>query len=244
MEPLGPSEYGDRIADIYDELYGEMFDTEGAVELLAGLAGTGPALELGIGTGRLAMPLVERGVEVHGIDASEAMVARLRAKEGGDRIPVTMGDFASVPVEGRFRLVFVAFNTLFGLLTQDDQLRCFAGVAEHLSDDGAFVVEAFVPDLARFDRGQRTDTERVEAGRAMLQSSTHDPVNQRVDSLHIAVSADGIKLFPVQIRYAWPSELDLMARLAGLRLRDRWADWRRSEFTEASAGHISVYQRG
>jgi predicted TPR repeat methyltransferase len=159
MEGYGPETYGDRIADVYDGLY-ENLDTEGAVETLASLAGDGPVLELAIGTGRLALPLVERGLEVHGIDASEAMVAKLRDKSGGDRVRVTMGDFADVAVDGRYALIFVAFNTLFGLPTQDDQLRCFANVAARLVDSGVFVVEAFFPDLARFDRGQRPHEHR------------------------------------------------------------------------------------
>lgn len=238
-----PAEYGERIADVYDELYGKLFDTEGAAAFLAELAGPGPALELGIGTGRLALPLAERGVKVHGIDASERMVRNLRGKPGGDRIPVTIGDFADVPVDGRFPLVFVAFNTLFALRTQEAQVRCFQAVAEHLADDGAFVVEAFVPDPARFDRGQRTATERLAHDRVILESSVHDRATQRVDSLHVMVTEEGIRLYPVDIRYAWPSELDLMARLAGLGLRERWADWRRTPFTSESPQHVSVYER-
>src|SRR2546423_1547244 len=157
MEGYGPATYGDRIADTYDELYEETLDTDCAVEALAALAGGGPVLELAIGTGRLALPLAERGLEVHGVDVSERMVAKLREKPGGEAIPVTMGDFADVPVEGAYRLVFVAFNTLFGLLTQEDQLRCFANVAKHLTDDGAFVVAAFFPHRARFDRAATLD---------------------------------------------------------------------------------------
>ena len=163
MEGYGAATYGDRIAETYDALYEGTLDTEGAVDALAELADDGPVLELAIGTGRLALPLVERGLEVHGIDASERMVEKLRAKPGGDAIPVTMGDFADVGVEGEYRLIFIAFNTLFALFTQDDQLRCFANAAEHLTDDGLFVVEAFRPDLGRFDRGQRTNVFRVDA---------------------------------------------------------------------------------
>ncbi len=200
-------------------------------------------LELAIGTGRLALPLVERGLEVHGIDASERMVEKLRAKPGGDAIPVTMGDFADVGVEGEYRLIFIAFNTLFALLTQDDQLRCFANAAEHLTDDGLFVVEAFRPDLGRFDRGQRTNVFRVDAEQVMLDASRHDPLEQRVDSQHIVITEAGTKLYPVSIRYAFPSELDLMARLAGLELRERWGSWKREPFTADSNRHVSVYAR-
>jgi SAM-dependent methyltransferase len=244
MTEYGPSTYGDRWAEIYDRWGGtEGRDTEGTVALLAELAGPGPALELAVGTGRIALPLAERGVEVHGVDASEAMVAKLREKPGGDRIPVTMGDFADVPVEGRYPLVFVVFNTLFGLLTQEDQVRCFANVAEHLTNDGVFVIEAFVPDLGRFDRGQRTSTLDVGVDEVHLHADKHDPVGQVVMSQHVLVREEGVRLYPVKIRYAWPPELDLMAQLAGLELRDRWAGWKREPFTAASTNHVSVYGR-
>jgi SAM-dependent methyltransferase len=243
MEGYGPATYGDRIADTYDELYAETLDTDRAVEALAELAEGGPVLELAIGTGRLALPLSERGLEVHGIDVSERMVARLRAKPGGDAIPVTMGDFAEVPVEREFALIFVAFNTLFGLLTQEDQVRCFVNVAKHLAEGGVFVVEAFVPDLARFDRGQRAQVTQVDANSVMFDASRHDPVEQRIDSQQVVISEDGTKLYPVSIRYAFPSELDLMARLAGLELRERWGGWTREPFTVESSRHVSVYAR-
>jgi hypothetical protein len=153
-----------------------------------------------------------------------------------------MGDFADVPVEGRFRLVFVVFNTLFALLTQDDQRRCLRNVAEHLTDDGVFVVEAFVPDVARWDRGQRVDARRVEVGRAILEVSRHDAGNQRVSSQLVVLEETGFRMFPVELRYAWPPELDLMAELAGLRLRERWGDWNREQFT-GDGKHVSVYER-
>src|SRR5438093_3022555 len=153
------STYGERIASSYDELYGHLGSSEPIVALLAELADGGPALELGIGTGRIALPLHQRGVPVHGIDASPAMVARLRAKRGGERIPVTIGDFVDLPVEGTYRLIYVVFNTFFALLTQEDQLRCFAAVAAHLTANGCFVIEAFVPDLTLYDRQQRTSVE-------------------------------------------------------------------------------------
>jgi SAM-dependent methyltransferase len=234
--------YGDKIADVYDGWYTQL-DTSGAIDLLAELAGPGPLLELGIGTGRVALPLTERGIEVHGIDASEAMVAKLRGKPRGDRIPVTMGDFADVEVEGWFSLIVVAFSTLFSLLTQDEQIRCFRNVANHLTDEGLFVLEAFVPDVCRFDRQQRVSASRVKGDEVMLEVSEHDPTEQRVDSHHVVVSEAGIKMYPVRIRYAYPSELDLMARLAGLRLRDRWGGWRREPFSTSSVWHVSVYER-
>jgi SAM-dependent methyltransferase len=243
MEGYGPATYGDRIADTYDELYRDTLDTEGAVEALAELARDGPVLELAIGTGRLALPLAERGLEIHGIDASERMVAKLREKPGGDAIPVTMGDFAEVAVEGTYSLIFLVFNTLFALLTQEDQLRCFANAAKHLADGGVFVVEAFMPDLARFDRGQRAHVNHVDAERVMFDTSRHDPIEQRVDSQHVVITEGATKLYPVAIRYAFPSELDLMARLAGLELRERWGNWKREPFTAESGRHVSVYAR-
>jgi SAM-dependent methyltransferase len=200
-------------------------------------------LELAIGTGRLALPLAERGLEVHGIDASEAMVAKLREKPGSDRIPVTMGDFADVGVDGDYALIFIGFNTLFGLLTQEDQLRCFTNATAHLADGGVFVIEVFVPDLARFDRGQRVQTTTVDVDRVMLDASRHDHVAQRVDSQHIVITESGTRLYPVSIRYAFPAELDLMARLAGLELVNRWGGWRRQPFDADSPRHVSVYGR-
>ena len=243
MQDYGPETYGDRIASEYDGLYERHLDTDAAGDALARLAAGGRVLELAIGTGRLAIPLAGRGLEVHGIDASQEMVGRLRAKPGGADIPVAMGDFADVGVEGSFDLIFVAFNTIFALLTQDDQLRCFANAAAHLAGGGRFVVEAFVPDLARFDRGQRVGVTAVGVDRVDLEVSRHDPLNQRVDSQHLFVTEDGTKLAPVSLRYAYPGELDLMARLAGLELQDRWGGWHGEPFTSGSDRHVSVYAR-
>jgi SAM-dependent methyltransferase len=210
------------------------------VEFLSDLAGTGPVLELGIGTGRVALPLARRGHEVHGIDASEAMVEKLRAKTG--EIPVIIGDFAELDVGGEFHLVYVVFNTFFALLSQEDQVRCFSNVARRLREGGVFVIEAFVPDMTRWDQDQRVEALGVENDSVILGVSRHDPVGQRVSSNHLVVSEMGVKMYPVRLRYAWPSELDLMARLAGLRLRERWGGWRREPFTASSVKHVSVYE--
>jgi SAM-dependent methyltransferase len=244
-DDYGPETYGDRIADVYDAWYGEadFLEKDASIELLAELAGGGPVLELAIGTGRLALPLAERGLEVHGVDASEAMVARLREKPGGADIPVTMGDFADVPVEGAYPLVFVAFNTFFGLPSQEAQVRCFANAAAHLAEGGVFLIEAFVPDLGRFDRNQRFQTNSVSTTEVNLDASRHDPLEQRVDSVHVVLTEAGTRLYPVNLRYAFPAELDLMARLAGLELKHRWGGWRREEFTRQSQRHVSVYGR-
>lgn len=241
--PYDVSTYGERIADIYDDLPRLPANTERAVEFLAAVAGRGPILELGIGTGRLALPLAQRGFAVHGIDASPAMVAKLRAKPGADRVTVAMGDFADVAIAERFALVFVAFNTFFGVLSQEAQVRCFRGVAEHLTDDGVFVIEAFVPDLTRFTHGQRVGATHVGADAVYLETSVHDPVAQCVRSQQVVITQQGVRLYPVEVRYAWPSELDLMARLAGLRLRERWGGWSREAFGASSGAHVSVYER-
>jgi SAM-dependent methyltransferase len=235
--------YGDRIAEVYDEWFGVPSDTEGTVAFLSDLAGPGPVLELGIGTGRVALPLAQRGYEVHGVDASEAMVGKLRTKTGSESIPVTIGDFADVDVEGRFSLVYVVFNTFFALLSQEDQVRCFSNVARRLREGGVFLIEAFVPDMTRWDRNQRIETSHVGDDSVVLDAAKHDPVEQRVASNHLVVSDAGVKMYPVRLRYAWPSELDLMARLAGLRLRERWGGWLREPFTASSVKHVSVYER-
>ena len=237
-----PAFYGDRWADVYDERHGEL-DPAPAVEFLTGLAGGGRVLELAIGTGRVALPLAARGVAVEGIDASQAMVDRLRAKPGGDAIQVTMGDMAEVSVAGPFRLAYLVFKTLFGLLTQERQAACFRNVARVLGPGGLFVIECFVPDLTRFDRGQRVHTLAVTEDSASMELSRHDTVEQRVTTQIVTFDPGGMRMQPVALRYAWPAELDLMAGQAGLRLRDRYGSWDRRPFDSASRGHVSVYER-
>lgn len=242
MEGYGPETYGERIAEVYDDLFHPPTSSVETVEFLARLAADGPMLELAIGTGRIALPLAAKGIQVHGIDASEAMVAKLRAKPGGNDIPVTIGDFADVGVEGRYRLIAIVFNTLWALLTQQDQARCVRNVAAHLADDGAFVTEMYVPDPARFDRAQRIQVRNIESRRVILETSLHDSANQRVSSQLIALEdGGGISMYPVELRYLWPSELDLMAERAGLRLRERWGGWKREPF-DAAGWCISVFE--
>lgn len=244
MAEHGPDTYGDRIADVYDEWYADaaFLETEASIDLLAELAGGGPALELAIGTGRVALPLAARGIEVHGVDASERMVAKLREKPGGDAIPVTIGDFADVPVDGEFPLIYVVFNTFFALPSQDEQVRCFENVAAHLAPDGVFAISAFVPDPARF-AGGRVSVSRIEDGLVQLDATKLDLVTQVSRSQHIVLTPEGARLYPVNVRWAYPPELDLMARLAGLRLRDRWSSWKREPFGAESPQHVSVYAR-
>ena len=231
--------YGERVAGVYDEWYSE-YDPL-AIDALADLAQGRRALELGIGTGRIALPLSERNVEVHGIDAAQSMISRLRSKPGSDRITVTQGSFADVAVEGEFALVYVVFNTFFALSSQEEQVRCFANVAAHLARDGCFVIEAFVPDMTRFDHDQVNWATKVTEERVELDVGRHDAATQKVISQKVVITDGTVRLYPVQIRYAWPAELDLMARLAGLQLRERWGNWNREPFTSESKKHISVY---
>jgi SAM-dependent methyltransferase len=236
--------YDDRRAAAYDDRYRERFaEAEAAAAFLAGVARPpGPALELGIGTGRIALPLARRGVEVYGIDASAAMVERLRAKPGGDRLAVVIGDFAVADelVEREFALAYLVFSTLFELESQERQLRCFEGVAALLAPGGVFVVEAFVPDLSRLE--QALTVTGVDAGGVRLQATRHDPVAQVVRGQTVTIGEAGVELWPMALRYATPPELDLMARLAGLRLRQRWGGWSGEPFTATSAHHVSFYE--
>ena len=236
-----PAFYGDIWAGVYDEHHAGL-DPAAAVEFLAGLAGGGRVLELAIGTGRVALPLAGRGIAVEGVDASAVMVERLRAKPGGEPVPVTIGDMAEVPVSGSFSLVYLVFNTLFGLLTQARQADCFRNVAQVLDPGGVFVIECFVPDLARFDRGQRVQALAVTEDSATVELSVHDAAGQRVSTQIVTLDGQGMHLRPVAIRYSWSGELDLMAEQAGLRLRDRYSDWGRQPFDSTSGKHVSVYQ--
>jgi SAM-dependent methyltransferase len=219
-------------------------DEAAAVAFLAGLAGPGPALELGIGTGRIALPLAARGIRVDGIDLSAAMVDQLRAKPGGDELSVTIGDLVDVAVPGTYRLIYVVFNTLFNVLTQEAQVRCFENVAAHLADDGSFVIEAFVPTfLHQLHNHQYVDAEAIDVDEVRLDVLRHDPATQTIEESHVSLSQAGVRLNPVVQRYAWPSELDLMARIAGLRLKGRWGGWEREPFDATSGVHVSVYGR-
>ena len=232
--------YGERVAGVYDEWFAE-YDPL-SIDALAELAQGGRALELGIGTGRIALPLSAKNVEVHGIDAAPSMISRLREKEGGARLTITEGNFADVPVEGEFALVYIMFNTFFALSSQDEQVSCFRNVAKHLTRDGSFVIEAFVPDLNRFTGGQVNWATKVTADEVQLDVGQHDISTQKVVSQKVVITDGSVRLYPVQIRYAWPGELDLMAQLAGLRLHERWSSWKREPFTSASGQHVSIYK--
>jgi SAM-dependent methyltransferase len=233
--------YGERVAGVYDEWHSS-FDPD-AIDLLAELARSSSALELGIGTGRIALPLTAKGVKVSGIDAAESMISRLKSKPGAENVNVYKGSFADVNVEGEFQLVYVVFNTFFALGSQGEQVRCFRNVARHLTSTGCFLIEAFVPNLNRFTAGQVNWATKVTEDVVELDVGKHDSINQRVISQKVVLKdGEEVRLYPVQIRYAWPSEIDLMAQLAGLRLRERWSSWQRTPFDADSGKHISVYE--
>jgi SAM-dependent methyltransferase len=213
-----------------------------AVDFLAGLAEGGPVLELAIGTGRVALPLAARGLVVEGVEASEEMVARMRAKPGGDQIPVAIADMADVPVTGPFRLVYLVFNTLFNLVDGDRQVDCFRNVARVLAPDGAFVVEAFVPDPADFHRDEQVRMHAVTEDSATIRLHRYDRAAQRFIRQTITFDSQGVHLKPFAMRYCWPDQMDRMAGQAGLRLAERYADWHRRPFDADSKDHISVYR--
>jgi SAM-dependent methyltransferase len=240
-----PEDYfGEGVAARYDEAETDRFEpalVDPVVDLLADLAGQGAALELGIGTGRIALPLARRGIRVHGIDLSEAMVARLRAKPGADRIGVTIGDFATAKVDGRFSVAYLVFNTIMNLTTQDEQIACFRNVAAHLEPGGCFVIEVMVPALQRLPPGETVRAFQVSATR--LGFDEYDVASQGLTSHHYRLADGKLDVVSIPFRYVWPSELDLMARLAGMTLHARWGGWEREPFTSDSTEHVSVWQK-
>jgi len=241
MGDYGPETYGERIADVYDDWY-HWIDPEPEAALLSELAAGGRTLELGIGTGRIALPLSAKGVEVHGVDASPAIVERMRTKPGGDTIPVTIGDMADVPVDGAFALIFVVFNTFFMLTTQEEQIRCFRNVAAHLTPGGRFLLHAFVPDTSRIEQGDAVSAREASFDRVRIDATVYDAPKQRLDTTQVRITEEGIRLSHARLRYAFPPELDLMAQLAGLTLEARYASFDKQPFTGESAFAVSVYR--
>jgi SAM-dependent methyltransferase len=240
-----PKDYfGEPVAAEYDESSADMFDpavVEPVVDFLAELAGEGAALELGIGTGRIALPLARRGVPVHGIDLSEAMVARLREKPGGDEIPVAIGDFARTKVDGTFSVAYLVFNTIMNLTTQDEQVACFENVAAHLEPGGSFVIEVMVPALRLLPPGERFVVFDMSEDHVGIDE--YDIAEQGLSSHHFSPADGEWEQLSMPFRYAWPAELDLMAQLAGMELRGRWGGWQREPFTSESTKHVSVWQK-
>jgi SAM-dependent methyltransferase len=236
--------FDERIAGRYDESSEEMFEPAvvgAAVAFLAELAGGGPALEFAIGTGRIAVPLAERGVPVHGIDMSNAMVARLREKPGAETIDVTIGDIATTTVEGSFSLVYLVYNTIGNLTTQAAQVACFRNAAAHLAPGGCFVIEVGVPDLRRLPPGEIFHVFHASEHRWGIDE--YDVVGQGLTSHHLELVDGRLERFSMPFRYVWPGELDLMAELARMRLRERWGGWNREPFTADSSKHVSVWER-
>jgi SAM-dependent methyltransferase len=236
--------FGERVAAVYDAHSAGMFDAAvvgPAVERLEEVAEGGPALEFAIGTGRIALPLAERGVPVAGIDNSGAMLEKLREKPGAERVEATVGDMASTRVDGEFSLVYLVFNTIFNITTQDGQVACFQNAAAHLRTGGRFVIEARVPELQRLPLGQTVLPWRADPD--ALSYYVYDVVSQRLSGRHYYLQEGRIEPSPIEMRYAWPSELDLMARLAGMRLEHRWGGWSREPFTALSPSHVSVYAK-
>lgn len=238
--------FGEGIAATYDDSAADMFRSDvvdPAVDVLAELADGGAALELGIGTGRIALPLAARGVPVHGIDMSRAMVDRLRAKPGGDAVGVTIGDFATAKVEGTgtFSVAYLVFNTIMNLTTQEAQVDCFRNVAAHLAPGGRFVIEVMVPELRKLPAGQSAVPFHISETRWAFD--TYDVATQAMSSQYVTLVDGRAEHWSVPFRYVWPAELDLMARLAGMRLRDRWEGWTREPFTSESGRHVSVWEK-
>jgi SAM-dependent methyltransferase len=243
MSTFDPSEYGaSGIAEEYDDLYADEWDTDAAVSCLAQLAGGGPLLEFGIGTGRLALPLLQLGIPVHGVDGSEDMVARLFAKSEGTKIPVTIGDFTTADAGRDFSIVVLAVNTIFALPDQRAQVACFANAARHLAPGGAFVIEAWIPDVGAF-RHNRLVRQRILRDDVMsIESAQLEPAEQRMRTTQAVLRNGSVRLYPANHRYAWPAELDLMAQLAGLEREVRWSTWSRDPFDDDSRNHITVYR--
>jgi SAM-dependent methyltransferase len=233
--------FGEEIAQRYDESTADR-PVEPVVDFLVERAQGGPALELGIGTGRIALPLSQRGIDVHGIDLSEAMVAKLREKPGAERIGVTIGDFATTTVDGTFAIAYLVFNTIMNLTTQDAQVACFQNVSAHLEPGGCFVIEVGLPDLQRLPFGE---TIRPFAlSETYLGFDTYDVANQGLSSHHYSRGEDGnFEKWSLPFRYVWPSELDLMARIAGMTPRERWSGWSGEPFTSESEKLVAVWQK-
>ena len=234
--------FGESVAAVYDAHSASMYDPavlEPAVDTLAALAGDGAALEFAVGTGRIALPLAQRGVRVAGFDSSRAMLDQLAAKPGADKVEASVGDMATTRIEGEFSLVYLVFNTIFNLTTQEGQVACFENAARHLGSGGRFVIEARVPELQRLPLGQTVLPWRADADG--MSFYVYDTVTQRLGGQHYNFVDGRIEPSPIELRYAWPSELDLMARIAGLALEHRWASFRRDAFTHLSPSHVSVY---
>ena len=243
MDRYSPRTYGDTIADVYDDFYRPFAESHPMITRLRELAGAGPVLELGIGTGRVALPLSNLGVAVHGIDASDFMIKQLHAKPGGKAIPVVVGNMADVNAPGYFSLIYVLASTFFALLSQEEQVRCFENCADRLEQNGAFLIEAFTPDVSQLAIPANAPVHRVPMDGVSLELTVVDQLQQRISGNCIFPSSAGERICPVELRYAWPSELDLMARIAGMCLDCRKGGWENEPYAAGSRGHISIYRK-
>ncbi len=237
-----PSEYGRHIAQVYDELHADL-SPDAAVAAIAGYANGGAVLEFGIGTGRIALPLAATGLHVDGIDGSPEMVEQLRRDDAGRSLRVEIGDFSTTTLGRRYAVVVLAYNTINALPSQEAQVQTFRNAAAHLDPSGVFLVENWVPDIAGFHRGRAVRAHELAEGRVLVEVAELHPAAQRITATRLAFTTDGVRLLPVEHRYVWPAELDLMARLAGLHLEERWQDWDRGPFTDDSSTYVAVYRK-
>lgn len=241
MDNYQASSYGDAVAGIYDSVF-KKIDPD-CVNFLTMLAEGGTALELGVGTGRIAIPLQQSGPKVYGVECSRHMILELRTKSGGKSIEVIGDDMQSFRSDLRFDLIFVVFHSLYMLETAEAQIECIENVAHHLKPTGSFVFEGFVPDMSRFSSGQCVRTSWVSGDAVSIEASTHSPVDQKVSGVEVIIRENKTHIIPISARYIWPSELDLMARIAGLKLIDRFSTWSREKFDDTSTTNISIYRK-
>ena len=243
MKGFGPESFGDFNAEGYDDWYGNpsVELTEKTVNVLVELAEGGAILELAVGTGRVAIPLANKGLYVSGIEASSKMIAKLKEKPGSSELVVIQGNMAEFNIDASYKLIFLVFNTLFNLNSQKEQARCFNTVSKHLDKGGKFLIETYVPEPEHYEKGENLKTVHISLDRTVIEACMHDVNKQTVDYQYIEITEQGIRMHPLPIRYSWPSEIDLMAENAGLKLFQRWADWQKTPFTSSSKSHISVY---
>lgn len=241
MDPFAPETFGELNARDYDE-HNDPGTTAAEVALIRELAGDGRVLELASGTGRIAIPLAQAGVDISGLEASPLMVDRMREKPGGEEIPVMIGDMSKFAVDGTFDLIFLVFNTIFNLQSQEEQIQCFVNVSKHLTSGGIFLVAAFVPDFNSFQNNQRVGLRQMARDSVWLDTCQHDPVQQLLEFQRVRVTEEGLRLVPLRLRYIWPAEMDLMARMAGLTPKEKWGGWDKSPFDANSEMHVSIYE--
>lgn len=240
---IGDNTYGDDHFGVYDALFGQRDDVDSVGSLLAEVAGGGRVLEFGVGTGRLAIPLAARGVEVHGVDNSERMLAVLRSKPAAAAIKTYLGDVTTIRIPESFQLVFIAFSTIYLMGSQQAQVECFRNAARHLPAGGRFLLEVFVHDRRQWPTAEQFSTTGIEADQVTARAAIHDPLEQIIRLQHLTIKPDGTSFRPNRLRYIWPSELDLMGQLAGMRRVNRWADWKKTPFSADSSSMVSVYEK-